>query len=37
MIPVGSEGIEGKLVDFPLNPLRSSRDPLVTKSTLSDH
>jgi hypothetical protein len=26
--------LRGKLVHFPLNPLQSSRDPLVTKSTL---
>jgi hypothetical protein len=26
--------LRGKLVYFPLNPLQSSRDPLVTKSTL---
>jgi hypothetical protein len=28
-------GLRGKLVYFPLNPLQSSRDPLVTKSTLN--
>jgi hypothetical protein len=28
-------GLRGKLVHFPLNPLQSSRDPLVTKSTLN--
>jgi hypothetical protein len=28
--------LRGKLVYFPLNPLQSSRDPLVTKSTLSE-
>jgi hypothetical protein len=27
--------LKGKLVYFPLNPLQSSRDPLVTKSTLT--
>jgi hypothetical protein len=27
-------GLRGKLVHFPLNPLQSSWDPLVTKSTL---
>jgi hypothetical protein len=26
--------LRGKLVHFPLNPLQSSRDSLVTKSTL---
>jgi hypothetical protein len=28
-------GLRGKLVYFPLDPLQSSRDPLVTKSTLT--
>jgi hypothetical protein len=28
--------LRGKLVYFPLNPLQSSRDPLVTKSTLME-
>jgi hypothetical protein len=28
--------LRGKLVHFPLNPLRSSRDPLVTKLALKD-
>jgi hypothetical protein len=26
--------LRGKLIHFPLNPLQSSRDPLVTKSAL---
>jgi hypothetical protein len=28
--------LRGKLVYFPLNPLQSSRDPLITKSTLRE-